>query len=153
MENVIDFKEKYIESIDKKAYELYSAVKFEDGLYSVADNNASFVHITENFKQCKCLYKKDIIQIVKSLKTNMWDCLMVKYTDGNYSEKIIEICNLSAEEMNSVKFTLKDELKSDMREMIVNMIAYYHKENNVIVVFYLHYDFDVMVELIKNKAT
>lgn len=153
MNTVINFKDKYIENIDRKAYELYSAVKFDDGFYSVADNNASFAHINEKFKSSKLLNKTEIIQAVKMLKTNMWDCLMVKYERGNDGDKIVEICNLSDEKMDSVKFLIKDELNTEMREMIVNMIAYYHQNNNVIVVFYLHYDFDVMVELINNKAT
>lgn len=153
MTNVIDFNDKYIESIDRKAYELYSAVKFEDGLYSVADNNAVFNHINEGFKQCKILNKKEIIDAIKNLKTNMWDCLMVKYRDGEGENKIIEVCNLSDETMDCVEFVLTEDLTYEMREKLVNMIAYYHKHNNVIVVFFLHYDFDVMVQLIKNKAT
>lgn len=153
LNTVIDFKEKYIESIDRKAYELYSAVKFDDGIYSVADNNASFANINEDFKYCKPLNEKEIVQSINSLKTNMWDCLMVRYREGDNGNKIIEVCNLSEEKMNSIEFVIKDDLNNEMREMIVNMIAYYHMKNNVIVVFFLHYDFDVMVQLIKNKAT
>ncbi len=153
MNTVIDFRQKYVENVDRKAYELYNAVRFEEGFYSVADNNATFSGVNESFKSCKKLNQREIIQAVKILKTNLWDCLMVKYEDGENGDKIIEVCNLSDVEMDSVKFLLKDDLNTEMRDMIVNMIAYYHKDNNVIVVFYLHYDFDVMVKLIKNKAT
>ena len=151
MSTIIDFnnlREKRIQDVEGKASEDYGAIKIGEDSYIIPSNVVRTSEIDMAFKDNvdMCLDER-LIEQIKVLKVSDGDYISIsckEILEDNY--KLLEAFIISEEEV--YELMVKGDLLYDQREMLLNMIAYYHKEKEVYITFYLHYNFELLKKLI-----
>lgn len=151
MSTIIDFnnlREKRIQDVEGKASEDYGAIKIGEDSYIIPSNVVRTSEIDMAFKDNvdMCLDER-LIEQIKVLKVSDGDYISIsckEILEDNY--KLLEAFIISEEEV--YELMVKGDLLYDQREMLLNMIAYYHKEKEVYITFYLHYNFELLEKLI-----
>lgn len=146
--NVIDFNKVYREKIEKKAYDNLSVVKLDDDSYLINDNSSFSDDIEYDFIKDN-RFNEGLATQIKEMKCSKGDCLSVtiKYYDEN-DRNVLELTNLSNEEV--VELNINMDLDYDTREKIVNFIAYNLDGEDLAVSFYLHYNFELLRNLVES---
>lgn len=151
MSTIIDFnnlREKRIQDVEGKASEDYGAIKIGEDSYIIPSNVVRTSEIDMAFKDNvdMCLDER-LIEQIKVLKVSDGDYISIsckEILEDNY--KLLEAFIISEEEV--YELMVKGDLLYDQREMLLNMIAYYHKEKEVYITFYLHYNFELLEKLV-----
>ena len=151
MSTIIDFnnlREKRIQDVEGKASEDYGAIKIGEDSYIIPSNVVRTSEIDMAFKDNvdMCLDER-LIEQIKVLKVIDGDYISIsckEILEDNY--KLLEALIISEEEV--YELMVKGDLLYDQREMLLNMIAYYHKEKEVYITFYLHYNFELLEKLV-----
>ena len=151
MSTIIDFnnlREKRIQDVEGKASEDYGAIKIGEDSYIIPSNVVRTREIDMAFKDNvdMCLDER-LIEQIKVLKVSDGDYISIsckEILEDNY--KLLEAFIISEEEV--YELMVKGDLLYDQREMLLNMIAYYHKEKEVYITFYLHYNFELLEKLV-----
>ena len=151
MSTIIDFnnlREKRIQDVEGKASEDYGAIKIGEDSYIIPSNVVRTSEIDMAFKDNvdMCLDER-LIEQIKVLKVSDGDYISIsckEILEDNY--KLLEAFIISEEEV--YELMVKGDLLYNQREMLLNMIAYYHKEKEVYITFYLHYNFELLEKLI-----
>lgn len=151
MSTIIDFnnlREKRIQDVEGKASEDYGAIKIGEDSYIIPSNvvKTSEIDMTFNDDVDMCLDER-LIEQIKVLKVSDGDYISIsckEILEDNY--KLLEAFIISEEEV--YELMVKGDLLYDQREMLLNMIAYYHKEKEVYITFYLHYNFELLEKLV-----
>lgn len=151
MSTIIDFnnlREKRIQDVEGKASEDYGAIKIGEDSYIIPSNVVKTSEIDMAFKDNvdMCLDER-LIEQIKVLKVSDGDYISIsckEILEDNY--KLLEAFIISEEEV--YELIVKGDLLYDQREMLLNMIAYYHKEKEVCITFYLHYNFELLEKLV-----
>lgn len=151
MSTIIDFnnlREKRIQDVEGKASEDYGAIKIGEDSYIIPSNVVRTSEIDMAFKDNvdMCLDER-LIEQIKVLKVSDGDYISIsckEILEDNY--KLLEAFIISEEEV--YELMVKGDLLYDQREMLLNMIAYYHKDKEVCITFYLHYNFELLEKLV-----
>ncbi len=146
--DVIDFNKVYREKIEKKAYENLSVVKLDDDSYLINDNSSFSDDIEYDFVK-DSRFDEELTNQIKKMKCSEGDCLSVtiKYYDDN-DNSVLELVNLSSEEV--IELNINMNLDYDTRGKIVNFIAYNLDGEDLAVSFYLHYNFELLRDLVES---
>lgn len=152
MADIINLRDEYIKSIEKKAYEKFRAIPSDNpGFYLVPSNGANTLDIDESFKKSMILRNIEIIETIKNFQVDYGDAIMVSLYDWDEEgNKTLAITNGINQSPKTVTITVKSELEHEDREMIVNMIAYYLKDKKVKVLFFIIYDFKNVETMVKD---
>lgn len=153
MGNVIGLREKYVENIEKRAYDEYGVLKMDEDSYIVPSNfSNTYNEIDERFKESELYSDEKLLDFLKQLDIKNDDFISIscKAILPNNRKKI-EIINIRTEEIQETIVT--SELLFEDREMLVNMICYIQKEKgtNMYATFYLHYDFNLVESLFEGE--
>lgn len=145
---VIDFNKIYREKIEKKAYENLSIIKLDDDSYLINDNNSFSDFIEYDFMEDN-RFNEELENKIKEIECNIGDCLSVtiRYYDKN-GVNILELANLSSGQV--IEFNISNDLDFDTRRKLVNFIAYTLDKQDLAVSFYLHYNFELLRDLVES---
>lgn len=151
MSTIIDFnnlREKRIQDVERKASEDYGTIKIGEDSYIIPSNvvKTSEIDMTFNDDVDMCLDER-LIEQIKALKVSDGDYISIsckEILEDNY--KLLEAVIINEEEIDELM--VKSDLLYHQREMLLNMIAYYHKDKEVCITFYLHYNFELLEKLV-----
>lgn len=151
MSTIIDFnnlREKRIQDVERKASEDYGTIKIGEDSYIIPSNvvKTSEIDMTSNDDVDMCLDER-LIEQIKALKVSDGDYISIsckEILEDNY--KLLEAVIINEEEIDELM--VKSDLLYHQREMLLNMIAYYHKDKEVCITFYLHYNFELLEKLV-----
>lgn len=151
MSTIIDFnnlREKRIQDVERKASEDYGTIKIGEDSYIIPSNVVRTSEIDMAFKDNvdMCLDER-LIEQIKALKVSDGDYISIsckEILEDNY--KLLEAVIINEEEIDELM--VKSDLLYHQREMLLNMIAYYHKDKEVCITFYLHYNFELLEKLV-----
>lgn len=152
MAEIISLREKYIKNIEKKAYEKLRAFPADEAgeIYSIPTNAVNAFNIDESFKKAMFLRNTEVIEAIKNFEVKFGDGILVGVNgideDGNL---IIGITN-GPESPGFMSITVNSEMEDEDREMLINMIAYYHKDKEVTVIFFVNYTFENIEEIVNS---
>lgn len=143
-------KNQYIRSIEKKAYDKLRAVPGGScGTYFIPVNAASGLFVDEAFKTCNFFKDEELIESIRKLKVNKGEGIMVfpSYVD-EVGNNVLRIITHEKSVYSGLEIKIRSSLNFEVRDMLVNMIAYYQKPKDVNVIFYWLNSF----EEIENKV-
>ncbi|GAA0069601.1 hypothetical protein UT300003_11240 [Clostridium sardiniense] len=145
--DIIDFNKVYRDKIEKKAYESLSVVKLDDDSYLINDNSSFSDDIEYDFIK-DSRFNEELADQIKEMKCKEDDCLSVTIKYYNENDKnVLELVNLSSEEV--IELNVDMNLDYDTRGKIVNCIAYNLDKDDLAVSFYLHYNFELLRDLVE----
>lgn len=154
MAEIINLREQYIKSIEKKAYEKLRAFPVDETgeIYAIPTNAVNTFKIDESFKKAMFLRNTEVIEAIKNFEVKLGDGIMVGVNewceDGNV---VIGITN-GPESPGFMSIRVNSEMEDEHREMLINMIAYYHKDKEVAVIFLVHYAFENIEEMVNSDV-
>lgn len=143
MNNVIDLKKKHREFIEKKASEEYGAVKLGEDSYLIPANVVNTKEISLAFQDNDMYKDAELVQAISKLEVSNGNYLSLsckKILSGK--KKVVEIAVIGEDCIEDVIVT--SDLLYDDREMLVNLVAYLHKEKELYITFYLHYNYELV---------
>lgn len=143
MSKVIDLKKKHREFIEKKASEEYGAVRLGEDSYLIPANVVDTKNISLDFKDDDMFKDNKLVKSIEQLEVNDGDYLSIsckKLLPRN--KKVVEVLVIGEEEIGEL--TITSDLLYDDREMLLNMIAYIHRNKELYITFYLHYNFSLL---------
>lgn len=145
---VIDFNEIHKKKIEEKAYENFDIIKIEEDSYLINDNNAFSDEIEYDFIKDN-RFTDDLARKIKGMKCSEGDCITVtiRYYESE-ENNVLEMINLSNEDI--VELNTNMSLDYDTRRKIVNFIVYNLEEDDLNVSFYLHYNFELLRDLVES---
>lgn len=145
--NIMNLKEKYKEKIESKASEEYGVVKLGEDSYIVPANVVNTKSIELDFKESNFYKDENLKKDIARLDIISGDYISISCKGIlNDNKKILEVVVIGTDEINDL--TVTSDLNYEERELLLNMIAYIHKDKEVYVTFYLHYNFELVQELI-----
>lgn len=150
---VFELREEYIKSIEKKAFEKLRAFPIDETgrVYAIPTNATNTFNIDEAFKKAMFLRDNEVIEAIKNFKINFRDNIVVAVNDWDEEENMtLFLTNGPNPSPGSLNITVHSEIDHDDREMIINMIAYYQKHNEVTVIFLINYPFEQIEEMVKS---
>lgn len=153
MAEIINLREKYIKNIEEKAYEKLRAFPVDETgeIYAIPTNAVNAFNIDESFKKAMFLRNTEVIEAIKNFDVKFGDGILVGVNgideDGNL---IIGITN-GPESPGFMSITVNSEMDDEDREMLINMIAYYHKDKEVSVIFFVNYTFENIEEIVNSE--
>lgn len=145
---VIDFNEIHKKKIEEKAYENFDIIKIEDDSYLINDNNAFSNEIEYDFIDDN-RFTEELATKIRELSCCEGDCITVtiRYYE-NEENNVLEVINLSNEDIIEINTNMN--LDYDTRRKIVNFIVYNLEEDDINVSFYLHYNFELLRDLVES---
>lgn len=152
MSNIIDLssiREKHIQEVEAKAGKEYNAVKIDDDSYIIPANVVKSDDIDQAFRDSNMYKDEALRKAIEGIKANDGDYISIScksILEGN--KKVLEVVNISSEEQEIRELIVDSELDHYEREMLVNMIAYTHKDKGLYVTFYLNYNFELFEQLV-----
>lgn len=135
------------EEVEKKAYEEYGVVKLGEDSYIVPSNVVKTKDILTEFIDSD-FYKNDALRkAIGQFEVDNGDYISVscKVILGE-NEKVLEVVDITNEEI--IDITVNSSLDYEEREKLVNMIAYIHRNKELTITFYLHYNFELIEQLV-----
>lgn len=142
------------EIIEQIAIEEYGAFKINDDNFVFSTNTAS----TRCIRKC---YKKSIfyndLRLIRQIKefnfpksgqivVNCCDIL----DDGS---KMIEVVDALSEDSftGENNLVIKGDLEHEEREELLNLMAYLHADKDLAFIFFIHYDYEMVEEMINES--
>lgn len=152
MSNIIDLnniRQKHIQEVEAKAGEEYNAVKIDEDSYIIPANVVKTDDIDQAFKDSNMYRDEALRKAIEGIKANKGDYISISckaILGGN--KKVLEVVNISNDEQEIRELIVDSELDYYEREMLLNMIAYTHKDKELYVTFYLNYNFSLLEQLV-----
>lgn len=152
MAEIINLREKYIKSIEEKAYERLRAFPVDETgeIYAIPTNATNTFNIEESFKKAMFLRNTEVIEAIKNFEVKFGDGIMVGVNEWDEDGNVVIGITNGPESPGFMSIRVNSEMDDEHREMLINMIAYYHKDKEVAVIFLVHYTFEDIEKLLKS---
>ena len=153
MNNIIDFKKKHIERIERKAFEKYGAIKINEDIYMIPSNKVCSTDIDDSYLKSEFFSDSNLIKEIRKLKFEENDFISItckKIKKNNV--KILELIKVTENEAEDcvIELKVKSNLSYEDRESLIHLIANEYRDRQIFVNFYVHYDFNQLEELVNN---
>ena len=153
MNNIIDFKKKHIERIERKAFEKYGAIKINEDIYIIPSNKLCSTDIDYSYLKSEFYSDSNLIKEIRKLKFEENDFISItckKIKKNNV--KILELIKVTENEAEDcvIELKVKSNLSYEDRESLIHLIANEYRDRQIFVNFYVHYDFNQLEELVNN---
>lgn len=152
MAEIINLREEYIKSIEEKAYEKFRAFPTDETgqVYASPTNAVNTFNIDESFKKAMFLRNTEVIEAIKNFKVNFRDGILVGVNEADEDGNLVLGITNGPASPGFMSIKVHSEMDHDDREMLINMIAYYHKQNEVTVLFLVNYSFEDIEEMVNS---
>ena len=153
MNNIIDFKKKHIERIERKAFEKYGAIKINEDIYMIPSNKVCSTDIDDSYLKSEFYSDSNLVKKIRNLqcKENDFISITCKKIKSN-NVKILELIKVTENEAEDcvIELKVKSNLSYEDRESLIHLIANEYRDRQIFVNFYVHYDFNQLEELVNN---
>ena len=153
MNNIIDFKKKHIERIERKAFEKYGAIKINEDIYMIPSNKVCSTDIDDSYLKSEFFSDSNLIKEIRKLKFEENDFISItckKIKKNNV--KILELIKVTENEAEDciIELKVKSNLSYEDRESLIHLIANEYRDRQIFVNFYVHYGVNQLEELVNN---
>ena len=153
MNNIIDLKKKHIERIERKATEMFGAIKINEDIYIIPSNKLCSTDIDDSYLKSEFYSDSNLIKEIRKLKFEENDFISItckKIKKNNV--KILELIKVTENEAEDcvIELKVKSNLSYEDRESLIHLIANEYRDRQIFVNFYVHYDFNQLEELVNN---
>lgn len=156
MGDIINLREKHIESIENKASKEFGAIKLGDNSYIIPANIVNSKDIDREFLNSELYKDEKLREKIEGLVFEDGEyvsitCKKIK----NNNIKLLEIVrlrdNIEDDDNNIIELEVKSNLIYEEREHLLNMIADVNKDKEINLTFYIHYDFNLLEGLVSEE--
>ena len=153
MNIIIDFKKKHIERIERKATEMFGAIKINEDTYMIPSNKVCSTDIDDLYLKSEFFSDSKLIKEIRKLKFEENDFISItckKIKKNNV--KILELIKVTENEAEDcvIELKVKSNLSYEDREAILQMIANENRDKQIFINFYDYYNFNQLEELMNN---
>ena len=126
MNNIIDFKKKHIERIERKAFEKYGAIKINEDIYIIPSNKLCSTDIDDSYLKSEFYSDSNLIKEIRKLKFEENDFISItckKIKKNNV--KILELIKVTENEAEDcvIELKVKSNLSYEDRESLIHLIV------------------------------
>ena len=151
MSSIINIKERHIKNIEKKASEMFGAIKLGEDSYIIPSNMVNSKEVDDSFLDSELYKDEELKNEIRKLKFRdkvyvSITCKKIKKDNVKVLEFVNVIENIDSESITEL--AVKSNLLYEDREHLLNMIADEHRDKQVFLTFYIHYNFNLLEGLV-----
>ena len=142
------------ETIEKIAIEEYGAFKINDDSFVFTTNTASTRCIRKCYKKSRFYNDLMLVRQIKEFNVPKSGQIAINCCDIlDDGSKILEVLDALSEESISGEnnLVIKGDLEHEEREELLNLMAYLHADKDLAFIFFIHYDYEMVEEMINES--
>lgn len=137
--------------IEKIAKEKYGAVKIAEGSYLIPANIVKSNEVNSSFEDNSMYQDITLREALRNVKAEQGEHISVSCKNIlPTGEKIIEVINVSKDDVKVVEVNVNHKLDHYGRQDLLNLIANEINVNNILLTFYVHYNYELLERLVKS---
>lgn len=153
MDKVINFKEVFIEKIERIAKEKLGAIKVVKDVYMVPTNKICSKNITDTYLDSKIYSDLNLVKEIRGLNLKENDYISIRCKKEKWNNvKVLELLIITEDinEERTVDIKVKSDLSNEYKEELVHLIAHENRDKLIFITFHEYHTFDSLGKLVSS---